>query len=103
MLPTKFQVYWPFGSGGVKNGSHLGYPIGMILAIFYLQFIPLLLTKFQVVQEEKEKTDFQDDHLGFPIRIILPIFDLQVTPMLPTKFRVNLFNGLGGVVENVKS
>ena len=38
MLPTKFQVNWPFDSGEeVKNrysrwpsGGHLGFPIGMI-------------------------------------------------------------------------
>ena len=41
MLPTKFQVNWPFGSGGgAKNRfsrwppwcGHLGFPIRMILA-----------------------------------------------------------------------
>ena len=42
MLPTKFRVGWHFGSGeeaktGVQDGGHcghLGFPIGMILAIF---------------------------------------------------------------------
>ena len=55
MLPTKFRVNWPFGSGEeVKNrvqdegyGSHLGFPIGTILAIF-----------------EKRKIDFQDGRHG---------------------------------------
>ena len=46
MLPTKFGVNWPFGSGDeVKNrfsiwrghGVYLGFPIGTILAIFDLQ------------------------------------------------------------------
>ena len=44
-------------------------------------------TEFQVncllVQEKKQKIDFQDGHhsgqLGFPIRMILAIFDLHVT------------------------
>ena len=44
MLPTKFQVNWPFGSGEkAKNrfsrchhSSHLGFPIGTILA--FLKF-----------------------------------------------------------------
>ena len=55
MLPTKFQVNWPFGSGEeVKNRFqdgchiHLGFSIGMILTIFYLQVTPLLPTEFQV-------------------------------------------------------
>ena len=45
MLPTKFRVNWPFSSGEeVKNGfsrwnhgSHLGFPIRTILAIFDLR------------------------------------------------------------------
>ena len=52
MLPTKFQVNWPFGSGEeAKNrfsGGHLGFPIGKILAVFDLQVTTLLPTKFQV-------------------------------------------------------
>ena len=45
MLPTKFQVNWPFGHGG-----HLGIQIWTILAIvfFYLQVIPMPPTRFQV-------------------------------------------------------
>ena len=53
MLPTKFRVKWPFSSGEAKKkiikmaaiaGSHLGFPIGMILAIFDLQVTPMLPT-----------------------------------------------------------
>ena len=44
MLPTKFQVSWPFGSSedqkkrkiDFEDGGHLGFLIGMILAIFDL-------------------------------------------------------------------
>ena len=44
MLPTKFQVIWPFGEGEEaknsfqvgRDGGHLGFPIGTILATFYL-------------------------------------------------------------------
>ena len=54
-----------------------------------------------LVQEKKQKIDFQDgghgSHLGFPIGTILAIFNLQVTPMLPTKYRVNWPRGVGGV------
>ena len=59
MLPTKFGINWPFRSGEeVKNrfsrwrpwqlASHLGFPIGMILAIFDLQVTPMLPNKFRV-------------------------------------------------------
>ena len=52
MLPTMFQVDWPFGSGeDAKLGfqsDHLGLLIGTILLIFYLQVTAMLRTKFQV-------------------------------------------------------
>ena len=49
MLPTKFGVNWPFMKVQKKrlkdfqnghHGSHLGFPIGTILAIFDLQVTP---------------------------------------------------------------
>ena len=53
MLPTKFGVNWPFGSGDevkidFQDGGHLGFPIGTILAIFDLQVTPMLPTDFRV-------------------------------------------------------
>ena len=56
MLPTKFQVSWPFGSGEEANNtfsrwppcSHLGFLIRMLLAIFDLHVTLMLPTKFQV-------------------------------------------------------
>ena len=56
MLPTYFKVNKPFVSGEeVKidfqdggHDGHLGFPIGMILAIFDLQVTPMLPTKFEV-------------------------------------------------------
>ena len=55
MLPTKFQVNWPFGSREeVKNyqdghhHGHLGFTIRMILVILYLQVTLMLPIKFQV-------------------------------------------------------
>ena len=57
-----------FQDGG--HGSHLGFLIGMILAIFDLQVTPMLPSKFGVnclSVQEKRKIDFQDGgHLGFP-------------------------------------
>ena len=56
MLPSKFGVNWPFGSGEeAKNyfrdgghGGHLGFLIGMILATFALQVTLMLPSKFGV-------------------------------------------------------
>ena len=64
MLPAKFGVSWPFGSGEeAKNGchgGHLGFPIGTILAIFDLQVTSMLPTMFGVnwllgLEEEAKK------------------------------------------------
>ena len=57
MLPTMFGVNWlldlreeakkiDFQEG--CRGGHLGFPIGMILAIFDLQVTPILPSKFGV-------------------------------------------------------
>ena len=53
MLPTMFDVNWLLGLGEeAKNRfsrrlrSHLGFPIGTILAIFDLQVTPMLPSKF---------------------------------------------------------
>ena len=68
MSPTKFGVNWPFGAGEEAkyrfsrwrpwwpsgdfqdggHGGHLGFTIGMTLAIFDLQFTQMLPTKFRV-------------------------------------------------------
>ena len=105
MLPTKFQVSWPFGSRKeVKNrfSRWLPWPpsgisdLNDFSFLFYLQVTPMPPTKFQVnwsfLPEKKRKIDFQDGHhgghLGFPIGMILAIFNLQVTPMIPTSSRL---------------
>ena len=56
MLPSKFVVNWPFGSGEERkiyfqdggHGGHLGFPISTILAIFDLQVTPMPRSKFGV-------------------------------------------------------
>ena len=48
---------------------------------------------WRLVQEKKQKTDFQDGHHGSHL-------DLQVTPMLPTKFQVNWPFGSGEEGKN---
>ena len=52
MLPTKFQVNWPF-MGKINfqdghHGGHIGFSIGTIFATSNLPVLPMLLTKFQV-------------------------------------------------------
>ena len=61
-----------------QDGSHLGFPIRMILATVDLQVTLILPMNFESialsVQEKKFKTDFRDGHhgcnLGFPIAMI---------------------------------
>ena len=81
MLPSKFGVNWPFGSGEEAK-NRFGF----------------------WVQEKKRKIDFQDGchggHLGLPIGMILAIFDLQATQMLPSKFGVNWPYGSGKEAKN---
>ena len=105
MLPTKFQVSWPFGSGETKNRFtrwRLWRPAWIInqnnSSCFFIYkspwyFLASLKSIGLLVQEKKRKIDFQDgphgSHLGFLIGMILAIYDLQVTAMLPTKFKVN--------------
>ena len=70
MLPTKFQVSWPFGSGEKKkrHGDHLGFPIGTILVKVDLQVTPMLPSELQVNwpinSGEEPKMDFQDSRHG---------------------------------------
>ena len=104
MLPIKFQANGllvqkkrkiDFQDG--HHGSHLGFPIGTILAIADLQVTPMLPIKFRASwpfgSAEEAKIDFQDGshggHLGYLIRTILAIFHLLVNQMLPTNFGVN--------------
>ena len=91
----KFKIDFQDGN----CGGHLVSPIGTILAIFALQVISTILTKFQANwpfgSGEEAKNRFprwpqrHGGHLGFPIGTILAIFDLPVTSLLPTKFLVN--------------
>ena len=75
ILPTKFQLAFRFKEKKFKkdfqdggHGSHLGFWISMILAIFDLQATPIFPSKFPVnwlsVQEKKFKIDFQDGSHG---------------------------------------
>ena len=82
-----------FQDGG--HGGHLGFLIGMILAIFDLQVTLMLPSKFGVNwpfgSGEVAKNRFSRWRPWRPSWIsdqnILAIFDLQVTLILPTKYR----------------
>ena len=117
MLPTKYGVSWPFGSGEEakkidfqdgRPGGQFGFRIGKILVILicktHQSFLPSFKSSRLSVQEKKRKIDFQDGghcgHLGFPIGSILAIFYLQVTLVLPTKFEVNWPFGSGVEAKN---
>ena len=84
-----------------QDGSHLGFRIGTILAIFNLQVTLMLPSKFGVKwpfsSGEEAKNWFSRwrpwRHLGFPIGTILAIFDLQVTLMLPYQVSSQLAQG----------
>ena len=102
MLPSKFEVNWPFGSAEeAKNrfqdgcqGGHLGFPISMILATFELQVTLMLPSKFGVNwpfgSGEEAKNRFSrwlpswiSDWHDFSY------FWSTSPPMLPNKFGVN--------------
>ena len=94
-----------------QDGSHLGFPIRTILAIFYLQVTRMLPSKFQInwpfVSEEEAKNRFSrlrpwwpswisdQNNFSYCCSTRHPIASYQVvalqdTPLLPTKFKVNL-------------
>ena len=110
MLPAKFLVNWPFGSGEeVKNkfSRWLSWQPSSISD--WNDFSYFWSTSHSnairlSVREKKRKIDFQDGghggHLGFPIGMILTIFNLQVTPMPATKVRVNWPVGSGEEVKD---
>ena len=108
MLPSKFGVNGSEEEAKNRFSRWRPWRPSLIsywhdLAIFDLQITLMLLSKFGVnwplVQEKKQKKDFQDGchggHLGFLIGTTLAIFDLQVTLMLPSKFWVNCPFGSG--------
>ena len=97
MLPTKFQVNWPFSSGEeAKNRFSRWLPWRPSWISGWHNFSFFLICKSPKcllrslesiglsVQEQKPNIDFQDGdhggHLAFLIRTILAIFDLPSHP-----------------------
>ena len=81
-IQEKFEIDFQDGN----CGGHLVFPIGMILAIFYLQVTTMTLTKFQVNWPFGSEEAKNSGHLGFQIGRILAIFDLQSPLYFLTSF-----------------
>ena len=104
MLPTKFQVNWPFwfmrrGKKKKKNqdGGHLGFLDRNDLAFLSTSHCDASFQSIgHSVKEKKQKIDFQDGRrggrLGLRIKTILAIFTLHVTQCFLPKFKsIGLF------------
>ena len=102
MLPIKFGVSWPLGSGEKAKNKFLRWQPWWLswisnqndLSYFDLLVTPMLPIKFQdnrpfVSEEVKKRTFNMVAILNFPSQKILAIFYQQVTSMLPTNFHVN--------------
>ena len=108
VLPTKFQVNWPFGSeeGINRFTRYLGFAIGMILAVSDLPVTLMFATKFEVNWPFGSGEEVKNRFTRWPLWWISDrnnfsyFFDLPVYPMHPTKFRVNWPLGLGKEVKN---
>ena len=117
MLPSKFGVNWPFGSGKeaknifsrwlpwrpswISDQNDFSYFWSASHPDAFYHVWSQLAFGFR---RRSEKIDFQNSchggHLGFPTGTILVIFDLQVTPLLPSKFGVNWHSGSGEEAKN---
>ena len=90
---TKFPVNGPFDSKEVHNrshGSHLGFLIERILAIFDPQVALILSNESVGLSIKKFKIHFDDGgYPGFAIGTILVFFSSTSRPNTSTKFRVN--------------
>ena len=79
-----------------QDGSHLGFPIKMILATVDLQFTSMLSMNFGVGSGEKVQNKIFKmatiaaiwDSLSQPFELFF-IYMFKSSPMLPIKFRVN--------------
>ena len=101
ILPAKFLVNWPFCSReeveiDLKDCSHLGFLIEMILAVCYLKVTQILPTKFRINKPFSSGEGSKyisrccgSGYVRFSLGTILAIFHLQVTPIFAIKFRVN--------------
>ena len=117
ILPTKFRVSWPFGSGDegkiyCRNGRH-GGQFGFSVGNDYIYFLPKGYsgTSNQVSSQlvfwfrrQRGKYIFKEAAMAatwdFSIKTLVAIFDLQVTLILLTKFRVNWHFGSEEEVQN---
>ena len=79
----RFKIYF-------QDGGYLGFPIRMILTIFYLRVILMLTTKFLVdclsVQEKKLKIDFRLAAMAAILDFPSKTFQLSFIYKLPQYF-----------------
>ena len=105
MLPTQFQVKWPFGLGGEANNIFSRWQPSWIsnrnnFSYFFIyksprRFLPNYKSIGLSVQEKKGKYIFHGRHLGFPNRNDLAIFDLLVNPIFANKCKPSWTFGSG--------
>ena len=104
-LETGFWVKEKMQKIDFQDGhhGHLGFPIGMNLAIFDLQVTPMLPRKFGVnwpFGSEAKNRFSRWRPSWISDRHDFSYFDLQVTPILPSKFGVNWPFGSGEETKN---
>ena len=111
ILPTKFRVKWPFGSGEKAQNRFLRWPpwrppwISDRNDFSYFWRASHSDTSYQVSSQltfwsGEETQNILSRYLGYPIGTILAIFGLQVALILPTKFSVIWPFGSGDAGQN---
>ena len=85
-----------------RNGGHLGYRNGTVLAILNLcvtMMPPINSGSIRLTDwEEMSFEEFNGGHLGYRNGMILAILNLCLTVMPPIKFQLNRTCSLGDVV-----
>ena len=107
MLPTKFQVNWPFGTEEEEKYRFSTWPPWRPAWIFDRKYFSYFLyvtrcflqsseSNGLLVHENKRKIDFQDGgHLGFPIGIFFKLFLIYKSPW----FFLPSFESIGLLVQ----
>ena len=104
MLPTKFQVNWPFNSGEEAKNRFSRWPPMWPSRISYRNNLSYFCSTNHPNASHQVQVNWPfgsgEGKIRFPIGKIIAIFDLQVTPMLPTKFQVSWLFSSGEEAKN---